>query len=813
MSEIRERLARNASSQTRQLTPGRLRIPLEGVQFLPIGSEIYNVEEIMRRFTASLIAVALAGPLTAQQASEPQLAGFTSQNAQTERTWEKRFLADPDPERMRSAMQLLSARPHHVGSPYDKQNADWILSQYKQWGWDAQIETYYVLFPTPKTRLLEMTAPTAYTAKLDEPAVAVDPTSNQKDEQLPGYNAYSPDGDVSGPLVYVNYGLVEDYDELAREGVSVKGAIVIARYGNSWRGIKPKIAAEHGAIGCIIYSDPSDDGYSDGEVFPKGPMRPPQGVQRGSVMDMPLYPGDPLTPGIGATKDAKRLKIEDAGSIAKIPTLPISYADAQPLLAALQGPVVPASWRGDLPITYHFGPGPAKVHLKVAFNWDTKPVYDVIAKMPGSEEPDIWIIRGNHHDAWVNGAADPLSGQVALLEEARGLGEMAKQGWKPKRTIIYTSWDGEEPMLLGSTEWAEEHADELKQHAAIYINSDGNGRGFLRVEGSQSLGPLVTGVAKDIVDPESNVSVYKRQQAEAEIRPSPQARAEARNGADLPIGPLGSGSDYTAFIDHIGTASLNIGYGGEDRSGIYHSAYDDFYWFTHFSDTKFVYGRALAQTGGMLVMRMADADILPFDFTPLASTVHTYSGQVEALLKSRRDEAEARARNLEQGAYRIANDPENPTVPPPALEIPPYLNFAPLDNAMAALDQAAQRYKVAAAAAGNHLPSPDSVKTINQQLAQAEQKLLSPQGLPRRPWMQNLIVAPGWYTGYGAKTLPGVREAIEQRRYPEAADQIVALAQALQNEAALIDKISGELGHGELSHESAAASGPDVNRK
>lgn len=747
----------------------------------------------MRRLISAALLVALNGPLTAQQMDQATVAGFSPQSSQAEKTWEAKFAALPDAQRLEASMKLLSARPHHVGSPYDKQNAEWILAQYKQWGWDAHIESFQVLFPTPKTRLLEMTAPTQYTAKLEEPAVAADPTSNQKDEQLPSYNAYSPDGDVTAPLVYVNYGLVEDYEELDRHGVSVKGAIVIARYGRSWRGIKPKIAAEHGAIGCLIYSDPADDGYSEQSVYPDGPMRPSQGVQRGSVMDMPLYPGDPLTPGIGATANAKRLAIKDAPSIAKIPTLPISYGDAQPLLAALRGPVAPESWRGALPITYRMGPGGAKVHLKLAFNWDIKPVYDVIAKMQGSEEPDVWIIRGNHHDAWVNGADDPLSGQVALLEEARALGELAKQGWRPKRTILYTSWDGEEPMLLGSTEWAEEHADELKQHAAIYINSDGNGRGYLRVEGSQSLTSLVNGVAKDVPDPETNVSVWKRQQAEAIVRQTTPAKGPARPNADLPIGPLGSGSDYTAFIDHLGVASLNIGYGGEDESGIYHSIYDDFYWYTHFSDTKFVYGQALAKTGGMLVMRMADSDVLPYNFTALAGTVRQYATEVQALLDSRRQEAIARNRNLQQGLYRLTSDPRNPTFPPPAVEVPPYLNFAPLENAMAALDTAAQDYNDAFAAEQKHPLTAASLKTVNAELAQAEHALMSPQGLPRRPWMQNVIFAPGWYTGYGAKTFPGVREAIEERRYPEAQAQIGVLAEALRNEAAYIEKVAKDL--------------------
>jgi N-acetylated-alpha-linked acidic dipeptidase len=571
----------------------------------------------------SLLMLLLTGSLCAQQAGQQALLGFTAQSAKAESEWEGRFRALPDPRMMRSNMQLLSAHPHHVGSPYDKRNAEWILAQYKQWGWDAHIETFQVLFPTPKSRLLEMVAPTRFTAKLDEPALSIDPTSKQKNEQLPTYNAYSPDGDVTAPLAYVNYGVIEDYEELARHGVSVKGAIVIARYGHSWRGIKPKLAAEHGALGCIIYSDPGDDGYGPETVFPKGPMRPAEGVQRGSVLDAPQYPGDPLTPNIGATANAKRLKREDATSLARIPVLPVSYADAQPLLAAIDGPVAPAAWRGGLPITYRLGPGPAKVHLKLAFNWDLKPVYDVVATMRGAEQPDIWVLRANHHDAWVNGAGDPISGQVALLEEARALGELSKQGWKPKRTIMYFSWDGEEPMLLGSTEYAEEHADELRQHAAVYVNSDGNQRGYLSAAGSHSLESLVNEVARKIEDPEAKVSAWKRLQAHLILEGSPQERKEARNRPNLRIGALGSGSDYSPFLDHLGIASLDLSYAGEDNSaGVYHSIYDDFYWYTHFSDTDFAYGRALAQTAGSLVMRLADADILPYDFSPLSDTVH-----------------------------------------------------------------------------------------------------------------------------------------------------------------------------------------------
>ena len=748
----------------------------------------------MYRTLFFLVAFTITGALSADDSAQQKFGGFTPQSANVERGWEDRFKAIPDPQRMRANMQLLTAHPHHVGSPYDKQNAEWILAQYKQWGWDAHIETFQVLFPTPKTRLLEMLAPTRFTAKLDEPALSVDPTSNQKSEQLPTYNAYSPEGDVTAPLVYVNYGVVEDYEELARHGVSVQGAIVIARYGHSWRGIKPKLAAEHGAVGCILYSDPADDGYALDATFPNGPMRPRDGVQRGSLLDAPQYPGDPLTPNVGATADAKRLKREDAPSLPKIPTLPISYADAQPLLSAINGPIAPAGWRGGLPITYHLGPGAAKVHLKVDFNWDLKPVYDVIATMRGADEPDTWILRANHHDAWVNGAADPVSGQVALLEEARALGELAKQGWKPKRTIMYFSWDGEEPMLLGSTEWGEQHADELREHAAVYVNSDGNERGYLSAAGSHSLESLVNEVARDIQDPESKVSAWKRLQAQRLVSGSPQEHKEARERANLRIRALGSGSDYSVFIDHLGIASLDVAYGGEDTSaGVYHSIYDDFYWYTHFSDTDFAYGRALAQTDGTLVMRLADADLLPYDFAPLSDTVHQYSDELKALLKTRQDEARERQSNIESDAYRLTSDPKRPTLAPPAVELPPYLNFALLDNALTALDKAAAHYNTARTKAENGSPSRDQLKAINQQPARAERKLTNPQGLPRRPWMQHLLYAPGWYAGYDPKTLPGIREAIEERRYPEAETQIALVAQALTDEANYIDKLAKEL--------------------
>src|SRR5580765_7526691 len=760
---------------------------------------IYNFpslsqESSMRRvlFIALICLIALL-PLSAASPDEEALYGFTAATSHTERDWENKFRAIPDAKNLRDYMQRLSARPHHVGSPYDKQNAEWILSQFKSWGLDAQIETFDVLFPTPKERVLELTEPTHFTAKLQEPPVSVDPTSNQQSEQLPTYNAYSIDGDVTGRLVYVNYGLPRDYEELDRLCVSVIGAIVIARYGNSWRGIKPKVAAEHGAIGCIIYSDPRDDGYFQDDVFPEGPMRNENGVQRGSVMDMPIYPGDPTTPGVGARGDVKRLAIKDIPTLTKIPTLPISYGDAKPLLAALKGPVAPESFRGALPITYHVGPGPAKVHLKVAFNWDIKPVYDVVFKIPGSESPDQWIVRGNHHDGWVNGAEDPIAGQISLLEEARALGELLKQGWKPRRTIIYCAWDGEEPMLLGSTEWAEFHGDELKQHAAIYINTDGNGRGFLNVEGSHSLEKFVISVSGDITDPEKKISAWKRSQASRLTQGSPDDRKDARTRSDLRIGALGSGSDYTAFLDHLGVASLNVSYRGEDDGGIYHSIYDDFFWFTHFSDKDFVYGQTLSQTVGTMVLRFADADVLPYDFSDFADTIHKYSDELKTLLKNKQEQIRDRNQDIDDGVYSAASDPRRPTVAPPKEEVPPFLNFAPLENAQNALDRSAQRYSKAVKAFTSASLPQQSLQAINAKLLLAERKLTNPDGLPRRSWYKHMIYAPGFYTGYGAKTLPGVCEGIEENRYQEAEKEIVRAAQALQDYAATIDSAAADL--------------------
>ena len=737
------------------------------------------------------------GVMTITAAGDPEtrLAGYSADASRAELEWEGKLRAIPSPDTLRESMRRLSARPHHVGSPYDRDNAEWLLARFRAWGWDARIETFDVLFPTPKERLLELVGPVRYTARLVEPPVRGDPTSSQKSEQLPSYNAYSADGDVTAPLVYVNYGVPADYDELDRLGVSVKGAIVIARYGHSWRGIKPKVAAEHGAVGCIIYSDPRDDGYAAGDVFPGGPFRPADGVQRGSVQDMPSYPGDPLTPGKGATPGTPRLSLAEATTLTRIPVLPISYRDAQPLLAALTGPTAPEAWRGGLPITYHVGPGEARVHLRLKFNWDTHTLYDVIATLKGNAAPDEWIVRGNHHDAWVNGAEDPISGQVALLEEARALGELARQGWKPRRTIVYAAWDGEEPGLLGSTEWAEAHEAELQQKAVVYINTDGNGRGFLGMGGSHTLERFINDVARDISDPETGLSAWKRAQASAIRFGTEEQRKSARESV-LRLDPLGSGSDWSAFLQHLGVASLSLGYGGEDDGGIYHSIYDDFYWYTHFSDTSFVYGKALAQTVGTAVMRLADAELLPFDFTALADNIGSYSEEVQKLLTDRRTEYAERNRQLDEGVFAATSDPRRPTTAPPHEPEPPFLNFAPLMNAMDSLRHSAARYDSAATRAGagdgaGNLKAANA--GLNARLLQSERRLTRPEGLPRRSWYRHLIYAPGYYTGYGVKTLPGVREAIEQKDWHLAETEIERLAGVLCDEAALISQAAVEL--------------------
>ena len=746
-------------------------------------------------FTLVQFVIAQSAEESASPNSVHTLLGYTPRSTAAEQELEKRFQDSVVANNIRESMRRLSARPHHVGSPYDKDNAEWILARFKEWGFDAHIENFDVLFPTPKERVVELVAPTKFRAKLQEPALPVDPTSNQTSEQLPTYNAYSADGDVTAPLVYANYGNREDYEELDRMGISVRGAIVIARYGSGWRGIKPKVAAEHGAIGCLIYSDPRGDGFFHGDDYPTGGWRPREGVQRGSVMDTD-YPGDPLTPGIGAVPGAKRLDVKDAKTITKIPVLPISYSDAQPLLAALQGPIAPEAWRGGLPITYHIGPGAARVHLKVASNWDIKPLYDVIATLKGSNT-DQWVIRGNHHDAWVNGADDPISGQAAMLEEARVLGELHKQGWTPKRTIMYCAWDGEEPGLLGSVEWVETHVDDLRKHAVTYVNSDSSSRGYLYVGGTQDLQAVVGAVAHDITDPEKHISVFERAHLRAIMRAKDaEEKGKLRKRKDLVLSDLGDGSDFTAFQDFAGISSLNVDYGGEDEGTQYHSIYDDFYWYTHYADQDFAYERAMAQTAGSVVLRIADADLLPFDYAPQAEAIAKYESELEKLLKDKQEEISERNTEIQEGAFIATADPHKTFVPPPVEPVPPYMNFAPMKNSIETLKKSAERYSKALAKFRNAtegVVSASSLETINADLLDISRLFLNKRGLPERPWFKNQIYAPGAYTGYGAKPVAAVREYMDEKKWKEADAQIPMVADVIDHVAAGIDKAAADI--------------------
>ncbi len=713
--------------------------------------------------------------------------GFGETSVAAQREIEKKFDAAIDPADLRAWLQNMSSAPNHVGSPHDKANAEFVLKRFKAWGWDAHIETFDVLYPTPREVAVEMLSPKPYKAKLRETPVPGDTSLGKLAEQLPPYTVYGADGDVTADLVYVNFGMPDDYKVLERAGISVQGKIVIARYGQGWRGLKPKLAQQHGAIGCIIYSDPSGDGYADDDVYPVGSARPSQSVQRGSVQDIPVRPGDPLTPNVGATKDAKRLSRDKAETLLKIPVLPLSYEDALPLLQALDGPVTPSGWHGALPITYHYGPGPAKVHLTVKSDWSLKPVYNVIATLRGAEFPDQWIVRGNHRDGWVFGASDPLSGHVAMMAEAQAIGRLVAGGWRPKRTLIYASWDGEEPGMLGSTEWAEAHADELTRKAVLYLNSDSNGRGFLQAAGSHSLQHFVNDIAKDVTDPQTGVTVHERLRAKLEAGAFENGGSVPDSVAkgEMPIGALGTGSDFTPFLQHLGIATLNLEYGGEDASGgVYHSAYDSFDHYVRFGDPTFAYGAAMARTLGRAVLRVSQADVLPHRFADLADTVSRYADEVQHLADEQRTRAQRLDKLLSGGTFKLAADPTKPRLPPAAEAVAPHLEFAVLDNAIERLKKSAGAFDEAVAKRGS---GTDRLIQVNAVLATIDRAQLEPGGLPGRPWYKSLIYAPGVLTGYGVKTLPGIREAIEDHRWDEANRYIVATAKVLDGYSAKLD--------------------------
>ena len=741
------------------------------------------------RFGLSAVCAVLA-ILFVPASTHAQLLGFSDESSAMQRDLEADYDSQLNADNLDEWLQYLTRHPTHVGSPGGKANAEWIADKFRSWGFETRIDTYHVMFPTPRERMVELVSPNRYVLKLEEPEVEGDRTSGITQDLLPTYNAYSADGDVEGEVVYVNYGIPADYDELARHGISVEGKIALARYGGSWRGIKPKVAAQHGAIATLIYSDPRDDGYFQGDVYPDGPYRMAQGAQRGSVEDMPQYPGDPLTPGVGATLDAERYTVEESPTIMKIPVLPISYEDAQPILEAMGGPVAPAAWRGALPLTYHLGPGPARVHMKLAFNWDLTPAYDVIAMLPGSEFPDEWVVRGNHMDGWAFGAGDPLSGMVALMEEARSVGEMVKNGWRPKRTIVYAGWDAEEPGLLGSTEWAEDHAAEIQEKAVVYINSDGNGRGFIGVGGSHTLERLANELGDEVIDPQTGISVNDRLKHARAVDGAPDVYTRR----DRRIGPLGSGSDYTPFLQHLGIASLNIGFGGESGGGSYHSIFDSYDHYSRFGDPGFAYGITLAKTAGRATLRMANADVLPFRFGNFADNVRMYLGEVKQLAASMRTETELHNRLVENDSYEIASDPTKTYVPPEAKEPVPHINFAPVENAVARLEAAAARYdELMTSAVSQGLLGGGTGERLNNLLQGMEQRMTREEGLPRRPWFRHMIYAPGFWTGYGVKTLPGIREGLEERAWDEVDMFVDEVAAALNRVSDGLDQAAALL--------------------
>ncbi|MCC4614645.1 M28 family peptidase [Xanthomonas campestris pv. asclepiadis] len=748
---------------------------------------------------AWLLALAFVAPsLAAQPAAQPvALPGYDTAAAQAQRALEARFdsgLKDAD---YRGWLKQWASAPNHVGSPHNLENARDLQNRLRGYGWDARIETFQVLWPSPRSSQLELLGAKPYVARLKEPPLPGDSTSTQTENVLPPYVIYGGNGDVTGDLVYVNYGIAEDYEALARNGVDVRGKIVIARYGKGWRGLKPRLAQEHGAIGAIIYSDPRDDGYFQDRAHPDGPARNQWSVQRGSVANFAIYPGDPLTPGVGASKGAKRLRIDQAGSVLKIPTLPISWGDAQPLLAALGGPVAPEDWRGALPITYRIGgDDTARVHLKVDADWGSKTIYNVIATLRGSEYPDQWVVRGNHRDGWVFGAADPLSGTTALLAEAKAIGELARQGQRPKRTLVYASWDGEEAGLLGSTEWAEQHADELRRKAVLYVNTDGNGRGFLNAGGSHALQRLVNGVAADLRDPDSGVSVLERQRARARIDAlAPTAKPAQKDiarqvaaGGDVPLKALVSGSDYSPFLQHLGLTTLDLGYGGQGGgSGVYHSLYDSYDYFARYIDPDFSYLPLLSQTVGRTVLRVANAPVLPQRFGDFADAVAGYAQELKQQADNDRTAARTQAELLQAGAYAAVDNPNRPQRAPEPKAAVPQIDFAALDQAITRLQTSARRYDDALASRGGALDARVRGK-LNASLQRIDQTLLAEGGLPGRPWYRNLIYAPGLATGYEVKTLPGIREALEDRRWEDLSAYIVQTAAVLDRYREAIDR-------------------------
>lgn len=683
-------------------------------------------------------------------ADAPLLRGFASSHAAAEANLEEKFLRVPSAEQAEQHLRILTREPHLAGTPADYETARYVRDRFAEYGLDAEIAEYQVLLPYPKEVVVELVAPERREGPTPEEPWEWDKDSFSS-EAVKAYSAYSPSGEVTASVVYANFGLPEDYEKLEALGVRVEGKIVIVRYGRSFRGVKAKVAEEHKAAGVLIYSDPKDDGYGAGEAYPRGPWRPASGIQRGSILYIFQYPGDPQTPNAPSVSGAKRMDVKNAPNLPHILCAPLSARDAAPILSNLGGPVSPREWQGGLPFTYHLGPGQAQVHIRLQMDFQVRTIWNVIGRLQGTAQPEEIVLLGNHRDAWVSGAVDPSSGTATLLETARGLGELLHQGWKPRRSIWLESWDGEEFGLLGSTEWGEQMARELSEKAVAYLNVDSavSGSNF-GASATPSLDGLVREATKAVMEPREGRSVYDvwhekfergimRRPTTPEAEPPPQG---ALRDKDVPFGRLGSGSDYTVFLDHLGIPSIDVGFGGD--YGVYHSIYDDFYWMKHFGDPTFAYHATLARVLGVLVLRLAGADVLPLDYEEYGKELQEYLRLLSGRIRSQGGEGKVTLEAAERAAREFR-------------------------EAAAELNRALAQNELDGAA----------VAPLNKEMVGVEHSLLAPEGLPRRPWYKHTVYAPGTYTGYAAVFFPGVREAVDRRDWSEAQAQAQVLVQAL----------------------------------
>jgi N-acetylated-alpha-linked acidic dipeptidase len=714
-------------------------------------------------FLSCMLALAVASSGGAAQ-DAITIRGFLPAHAVEEHQLEQKIQTFPEAARAEADLRHLTSEPHMAGTEASHRVAEWLRDQYASYGFDAEIVAYNAWLPQPREVRLELTSPHKKFLGLPEPPVAGDKDTNDA-RVVPAFNVYSPSGDVKAPVIYVNYGMQEDYRALDLLGVSVEGKIAIARYGRGYRGIKAKLAEEHKAAGLLLYSDPADDGYAVGDVYPDGPWRPLGGVQRGSILYTEVYPGDPLTSGLGAgAVSAARRSPGDAGNLPHIPTMPISAQDASAILSVLDGKHVPPQWQGGLPLTYHIGPGHSVVHMKLVMDYAERPIYDVIAKLHGTDDNE-WVMLGNHHDAWVYGAADPGSGTTAMLETARSLGELARGGWKPRRTIVMCEWDGEEPGLLGSTEWVEANSAELQAKAVAYVNTDVGVTGpNFAASATPSLNELVRDATRAVMDPISGLSVYDAWRAHSAdphvdvsgtARPAAESGRGPATGGDVPLGGLGAGSDFSPFFDHAGIPSLDVGFGGD--YGVYHSLYDDFYWMKHFGDPTFGYHVALARVLGVMALRLDEADVLPYDYPAYAAEI-------------------ARAQNgLVARLTRRGADPAT---------------LKSVSDASAEFTASAARASQGLHAIESAAPDSAQQEKVNSALLGVEQALLAPDGLSGRPWFKHTIYAPGSYAGYAAEMLPGITEALDRNDAITLQHEVDTLAAALHRASLQLDEVT-----------------------